>query len=94
MCAEKRFDRLCDELCVKAGLRQLAAGQAVGQLGEKQIRPAAAALLRGLGFPAGEGQVARDAAEKGAQAVWPRKTNNYEMWKKMLTDPDWAKYER
>lgn len=25
---------------------------------------------------------------------YTRKTNNYEMWKKMLTDPNWAKYER
>ena len=35
-----------------------------------------------------------DVQEATNSHDYTRKTNNYEMWKKMLTDPDWAKYER
>ena len=35
-----------------------------------------------------------DVQEATNSHDYTRKTNNYEMWKKMLTDPNWAKYER
>ena len=35
-----------------------------------------------------------DVQEATNSHDYTRKTNNYEMWKKMLADPDWAKYER
>ena len=35
-----------------------------------------------------------DVQEATNSHDYTRKTNNYEMWKKMRTDPDWAKYER
>lgn len=35
-----------------------------------------------------------DVQEATNSHDYTRKTNNYEMWKKMRTDPNWAKYER
>lgn len=35
-----------------------------------------------------------DVQEATNSHDYTRKTNNYEMWKKMLADPNWAKYER
>ena len=35
-----------------------------------------------------------DVQEATNSHDYTRKTNNYELWKKMLADPDWAKYER